>query len=142
MPVSRMADFVAEAVPAVERRFANHTAIAFGHLGDGNVHFHVLAPPGSDREEWEAGTAKAASAFVYDLVTRYGGSISAEHGIGQIKVDELQRLGDPVKLTTMRAVKQALDPRGILNPGKLLQTPGALNISRALEGNIHNASGF
>ena len=125
VPVARMADFVTEAVPAVEARFPDHDAIAFGHLGDGNVHFHVLAPRGSDRAEWEASQAKEVSSFVYDLVTQYGGSISAEHGIGQVKVDELQRLGDPVALATMRAVKQALDPRGILNPGKLLPLASA-----------------
>lgn len=125
VPVARMADFVAEAVPAVEAQFPDHEAIAFGHLGDGNVHFHVLAPRGSDKDAWEATQAKEVSRFVYDLVTRYGGSISAEHGIGQVKVDELQRLGDPVALATMRAVKQALDPRGILNPGKLLPLASA-----------------
>ncbi|MCH2487007.1 MAG: FAD-binding oxidoreductase [Erythrobacter sp.] len=125
VPVARMADFVAEAVPAVEARFAGHEAIAFGHLGDGNVHFHVLAPRGSDGRAWEASQAKDVSSFVHDLVARYGGSISAEHGIGQVKVEELQRLGDPVALATMRAIKQALDPRGILNPGKLLPLASA-----------------
>jgi len=120
VPVARMADFVAEAVPEVEARFAGTTGIAFGHLGDGNVHFHVLAPRGSERGAWEASQGKDVSAFVHDLVTKWGGSISAEHGIGQLKVDELGRLGDPVQLAMMRAVKQALDPEGLLNPGKLV----------------------
>lgn len=120
VPVARMADFVERAVPDVEARFPGTTAVAFGHLGDGNVHFHVLAPQGAMRGEWEASEGKAISAFVHDLVTSWGGSISAEHGIGQMKRDELGRLGDPVALAVMRSVKQALDPRGLLNPGKLV----------------------
>ena len=120
VPVARMADFVAAAVPEVERRFPDTRAVAFGHLGDGNVHFHVLAPQGAVRGEWEVSAGKAISEFVHDLVTQWGGSISAEHGIGQLKRDELARLGDPVQLTIMRRVKQALDPHGLLNPGKLV----------------------
>jgi FAD/FMN-containing dehydrogenase len=120
VPVARMADFVAAAVPQLEARFPGTQAIAFGHLGDGNVHFHVLAPSGAARGEWEAGEGKAISHYVHDLVTQWGGSISAEHGIGQLKVDDLARLGDPVQLAMMRAVKRALDPQGLLNPGKLV----------------------
>ena len=120
VPVSRMADFVAAALPAVEQRFPGSSALAFGHLGDGNVHFHVLAPGDATPGEWEDGEGKHISAFVHDLVTEWGGSISAEHGIGQMKRDELGRLGDPVSLALMRSVKQALDPRGLFNPGKLL----------------------
>jgi FAD/FMN-containing dehydrogenase len=120
VPVARMADFVAAAVPAVEARFTGTQAIAFGHLGDGNVHFHVLAPPGAAQGGWEASEGKAISAFVHDLVTTWGGSISAEHGIGQLKRDELARLGDPVQLEIMRKIKQALDPLELLNPGKLV----------------------
>ena len=120
VPVDRMADFVDCAVPDVETRFPGTTAAAFGHLGDGNVHFHVLAPRGAVRGEWEETEGKAISAYVHDLVTRWNGSISAEHGIGQMKRDELGRLGDPVALAMMRSVKQALDPQGLLNPGKLV----------------------
>ena len=120
VPVSRMADFVEAAVPDVERRFPGVRAVAFGHLGDGTVHFHVLAPAGAVRGEWETAEGKAISGYVHDLVTEWGGSISAEHGIGQMKVGELGRLGDPVQLGMMRAVKQALDPQGLLNPGKLV----------------------
>jgi len=94
--------------------------VAFGHLGDGNVHFHVLAPPGAVRGEWERDQGKAISAFVHDLVTQWGGSISAEHGIGQMKRDELARLADPAALTILQGVKQALDPLGLMNPGKLV----------------------
>ena len=120
VPVASMAEFVEAAVPKVEQRFPGTKAIAFGHLGDGNVHFHVLGPQGAVRGEWERAEGNAISSFVYDLVTEWGGSISAEHGIGQIKVGELARLGDPVHLHLMRSVKQALDPVGLLNPGKLV----------------------
>src|SRR5690606_33326295 len=120
VPVARMADFVTAAVPEVEARFAGSKAVAFGHLGDGNVHFHVLAPAGAVRGQWEDTEGKAISAFVHDLVTRWNGSISAEHGIGQLKRDELARLGDPVQLAVMRRIKLALDPQNLLNPGKLV----------------------
>lgn len=120
VPVDRMADFVAVAVPAVEARFPATRAVAFGHLGDGNVHFHVLAPAGAARGEWEESEGKTISAFVHDLVTEWDGSISAEHGIGQMKLAELDRLGDPAQLAVLRSVKRALDPQGLLNPGKLV----------------------
>jgi len=120
VPVARMAEFVATAVPDVEARFPGTKAVAFGHLGDGNVHFHVLAPPGAVPGQWEKAVGKAISAFVHDLVTQWDGSISAEHGIGQLKRDELGRLGDPVHLSVMRRIKQALDPQSLLNPGKLV----------------------
>ena len=120
VPVESMADFVAETLPQVEARFEGCRAIAFGHLGDGNVHYHVLAPKGAVAREWERGQGKEISSYVHDLVTQWGGSISAEHGIGQIKVGELARLGDPVHLAMMRQVKQAIDPANLLNPGKLV----------------------
>lgn len=121
--VEKMPEFVETAVPLLEKEWPGTQAIAFGHLGDGNVHFHVLAPKGVDEAAWHAGDGKTISHEVYDLVTEWGGSISAEHGIGQLKLDELERLGDPVTLHMMRAVKQALDPAGLLNPGKLVRIP-------------------
>ncbi|QDM40303.1 FAD-binding oxidoreductase [Altererythrobacter sp. TH136] len=120
VPVDRMPGFVADAVDQVERAWPGTHAVAFGHLGDGNVHFHVIAPPGVDADEWQTGPGKAISRQVHDLLTRWEGSISAEHGIGQLKRDELSRLGDPVALSVLRSVKQALDPLGLLNPGKLV----------------------
>ncbi len=120
VPVAAMAKFVEKAGPQVEEKFPGTRAVGFGHLGDGNIHFHVLAPPGATRGAWEADEGKRVSAFVHDLVDEVGGSISAEHGIGQVKRDELGRLGDPVALAMMRSVKQALDPDGLLNPGKLV----------------------
>jgi FAD/FMN-containing dehydrogenase len=118
--VGEMPHFIAEASAAVERAFPGTVASAFGHLGDGNVHFHVragtrTAPDWYDREAGEI------TRFVDDLVAAGGGSISAEHGIGQMKIDELERLGPPAKLQILRAIKQAFDPLGIMNPGKLVR---------------------
>jgi FAD/FMN-containing dehydrogenase len=123
VPVERMPEFILAAIPALESEFPGTRGVAFGHLGDGNVHFHVLAPDGAIPGEWEASEGKRVSARVYDLVTEWGGSISAEHGIGQNKIGELARLGDPVALSMMRSVKRALDPDSLLNPGKLV--PGS-----------------
>jgi FAD/FMN-containing dehydrogenase len=120
VPVDRMADFIDFATPLFEREFPGTTAVGFGHLGDGNIHFHVLAPKGAEAATWERGEGKAISHRVHDLVTQWGGSISAEHGIGQLKRDELARLGDPAALHVLRAVKAALDPQGLFNPGKLI----------------------
>ena len=128
VPVATMAQFVEHATPLIEERFPGTRAVAFGHLGDGNVHFHVLAPPHAVPGEWELGQGKEISAYVHDLVTQWHGSISAEHGIGQMKRDELGRLGDPVSISLMRTIKDALDPRGLLNPGKLVPlAKGGLN---------------
>ncbi|WP_120715821.1 FAD-binding oxidoreductase [Tsuneonella amylolytica] len=118
--VERMPAFVAEAVPAIEAAWPGTQAIGFGHLGDGNIHFHVIAPPGVDALAWQSGDGKAISEQVYDIVHAFDGSISAEHGIGQLKRDTLARLGDPASLAMMRGVKAALDPAGLLNPGKLV----------------------
>lgn len=120
VPVEAMPRFMIEAAAACEARFPGTGASGFGHLGDGNIHFHVRAPAGVDRARWYAADAPAISRFVHDLVTAAGGTISAEHGIGQMKADELARLSPPGDLAAMRAIKAALDPRGILNPGKLL----------------------
>ncbi len=120
VPVEKMPAFVEEAVPQFEAQWPGTRAVGFGHLGDGNIHFHVIAPQGVDRASWEAGDGKAISRQVHDMVTAWGGSISAEHGIGQLKRDELARLGDPVALSILRHIKQALDPQGLMNPGKLI----------------------
>ncbi|WP_435417303.1 FAD-binding oxidoreductase [Parerythrobacter aurantius] len=120
VPVERMPDFIQMAIPAMESRFPGTRAVAFGHLGDGNVHFHVIAPLSAERGTWEESEGKEISAVVHDLVTEWGGSISAEHGIGQMKRSELGRLAGGADLALMRAVKKAIDPLGIMNPGKLV----------------------
>ncbi len=120
VPVEAMPAFMIDAARTVEARFPATIANAFGHLGDGNVHFHVRPAGPVDAGAWKRDVGRAASHLVYDLVTAAGGSISAEHGIGQMKRDELARLSDPVRMTLLRAIKQAIDPLGIMNPGKLI----------------------
>ena len=117
--VADMPRFIADASAEVERAFPGVIASAFGHLGDGNVHFHVRA---GSRESsgWYEGEGVTITRFVDDLVTAAGGSISAEHGIGQLKRDELARLAPPGRLNALRAIKHALDPLGVMNPGKLI----------------------
>jgi FAD/FMN-containing dehydrogenase len=117
--VADMPDFLIEAKSAVEKAFPGTIASAFGHLGDGNLHFHVRAGsravPG-----WNEGEGHEIEGFIDDLVTEAGGSISAEHGIGQMKRGELERLANPGDLAALRAIKKALDPLGLMNPGKLV----------------------
>ena len=120
VPVAKMPDFMVDGAAAMERAWPGTHATAFGHLGDGNVHFHVRAPDGVDHDSWYATDAPAITRMVHDLVVAAGGSISAEHGIGQMKRDELARLSDPARLATLRAIKGALDPLGLFNPGKLV----------------------
>lgn len=117
--IETMPAFIEEASAAVEGRFPGTRIIAFGHLGDGNVHFNVRAPEGAGKD-WLQEEGVAVTAFVHDLVVAAGGSISAEHGIGQMRLSELARLADPVRLKAMRIIKNALDPAGIMNPGKLI----------------------
>jgi FAD/FMN-containing dehydrogenase len=118
VPVDCMPAFMVDAAAAVHLAFPGAHASGFGHLGDGNVHFHVRAPAGSG-PDWPDHQGSSVSAFVHDLVTAAGGTISAEHGIGQMKARELQRLLAPGRMAAMRAIKLALDPLGILNPGKI-----------------------
>jgi len=114
VPVADMPRYMKTTAAEVESAFPGTRASAFGHLGDGNVHFHVRGDPVREH-------AGEITQMVHDLVTLAGGSISAEHGIGQMKLAELERLGPPAKLHAMRAIKQALDPLGIMNPGKLVR---------------------
>jgi FAD/FMN-containing dehydrogenase len=119
VPVAGMPDFMIDGAAAVEAAFPGASASAFGHLGDGNVHFHVRAPAGSP-PDWAARNAGIISPFVHDLVVAAGGSISAEHGIGQMKRDELARLASPARMHALRAIKRAFDPQNLFNPGKLV----------------------
>jgi FAD/FMN-containing dehydrogenase len=120
VPVAGMPRFLTEGARTVEARFPGTHAAGFGHLGDGNVHFHVVAPAGADEARWYEEEGHVISAFVHDLVVAAGGSISAEHGIGQLKREELARLSSPARMTALRAIKRAFDPDELLNPGKLV----------------------
>lgn len=119
VPVAAMPSFMTETAAEVESRFPGTRVIAFGHLGDGNVHFNVRGPSGAGAA-WLAAEGSAVSSFVHDAVAAAGGSLSAEHGIGQMKLAEFARLADPARLSALRAIKGALDPKGIMNPGKLV----------------------
>ncbi|WP_414008986.1 FAD-binding oxidoreductase [Sphingorhabdus sp.] len=120
VPVAAMARFIEQESPRIEAGYPGTKTVAFGHLGDGNIHFHVKAPEGVDVAGWYAGDGKAITSHVYDRVRAYGGSLSAEHGIGQSKIDEFARLAEPARLSALRAIKSAFDPLGIMNPGKLV----------------------
>ncbi len=120
VPVPDMARFIESEAPVIEARWPGTATVAFGHLGDGNIHFHVKAPAGIAVADWYAGEGKAITSHIYNRVREYAGSLSAEHGIGQAKIDEFARLAEPARLVALRAIKQAFDPLGIMNPGKLV----------------------
>ncbi|MDP4032668.1 MAG: FAD-binding oxidoreductase [Pseudorhodobacter sp.] len=119
LPLGVIAEFLAKAGPALAR-LGEWRINCFGHLGDGNLHYNVFPVAGHNRKEHE-GDREAIKTCVHDLVDGLGGSVSAEHGIGRLKVGDLERYGDPAKLAVMRAIKAALDPVGIMNPGAVLR---------------------
>jgi len=118
LPLSDVPGFILRA-PGVLARFGPLRINCFGHLGDGNLHYNVFPPKGGAREDHAADRAAIKQA-VHDLVHALGGSVSAEHGVGRLKVEDLARYSDPARLAMMRALKAALDPEGILNPGAVL----------------------
>jgi len=120
VPVSAMPGFILSARKQVELAFPGSRVLTFGHLGDGNVHFNVRAPADADDNTWLEAEGEAVSRMVHDLTVAAGGSLSAEHGIGQTKLAEYARLADPARMAAQLAIKSALDPQGIMNPGKLL----------------------
>jgi FAD/FMN-containing dehydrogenase len=119
LPVSSIPDFIAKTAPQLQQAFPGCQLVCFGHLGDGNLHFNVVPPHGIANEAFLA-NQDAVNRVVHDSVAGFGGSISAEHGIGALKREELVRYKSPLELNLMRAVKTALDPQGIMNPGKIL----------------------
>jgi FAD/FMN-containing dehydrogenase len=119
VPVSQVPELIERASRSVASAFPGAAIYAFGHVGDGNVHFNVGMPqPGANAALMER--RAEVNARVYEAVTALGGSISAEHGVGQLKRDEIRTHKDPLELELMRALKAALDPRGLMNPGKVL----------------------
>ena len=119
VPIRRVPAFLRDADAAVERAAPGARIIAFGHLGDGNIHYDVLGPAGQAPDAWRARMGEIER-LVHDVVHAHDGSISAEHGIGQLKRDELTERKSPVELDLMRVIKSALDPKSLMNPGKLL----------------------
>jgi len=119
LPVSAIPEFLAECDAALARAFPDSRLVVFGHLGDGNLHYNLSAPQGVAANAFLA-NAEAANRLVHDYVARFQGSFSAEHGVGQLKRAELTRYKSVVELDLMRAVKSALDPHNLMNPGKIL----------------------
>jgi D-lactate dehydrogenase (cytochrome) len=119
VPVAAVPDFIAEANAAVVKLIPGARPVPFGHLGDGNIHYNVSQPIGANAADF-LGQWHAVSAVVFEVVLRMGGSISAEHGIGVLKRDELPDVKDKVAIELMRGIKAMLDPLGIMNPGKVL----------------------
>ena len=120
LPISEIPRFVAATDAALRRAFPGVRLVNFGHLGDGNLHYNVQAPAGGDAAAFLRDFEPAVNAIVYDAVDAHAGSISAEHGIGTLKRDELARRKSPVALQMMRAIKHALDPLNLMNPGRVL----------------------
>jgi FAD/FMN-containing dehydrogenase len=118
--VSKIPAFVTEGLAAMTKVLPECRPLTFGHVGDGNLHFNCQAPVGWDKQRF-APHVHAVSEAVYDLVVSYGGSISAEHGIGQMKVEALVHYRSKVELDVMRALKRALDPANTMNPGKVIE---------------------
>ena len=118
--VARMPEFLDRATAAVLQAVPGGRVVAFGHLGDGNVHFNVSQPPGADREAF-LGRWDEINRLVHDIVVDMNGSISAEHGIGRMKLEELEHYRPGVELELMRKIKRAFDPDNILNPHKVIE---------------------
>ena len=118
--ITALPDFVERASRWVEDNVPDGRLVIYGHVGDGNLHFNLNQAPGSDRNIFLA-REPAIKRAIHDLVSEFGGSFSAEHGIGRLKVGELEHYASPVEIDLMRAVKKALDPNGVLNPGKVLR---------------------
>ena len=121
VPIARIPEFVRETDALLERAVPGIRIINFGHLGDGNLHYNMQAPTGADGATFLATHEESINTLVFDAVARFGGSISAEHGIGSLKLEQLEHYKSPVALGLMHAVKQALDPHNLMNPGRVLR---------------------
>jgi FAD/FMN-containing dehydrogenase len=117
---SRIPAFVEHTDALLVREIPGVRLVNFGHLGDGNLHYNVQAPEGGDGKAFLRDEEARVNRLVYDAVAQHGGSFSAEHGVGQLKTHELERYEPPAALAMMRAIKKALDPQGIMNPGCVL----------------------
>jgi FAD/FMN-containing dehydrogenase len=119
--ISGVAAFVESTAELITQALPGARLVVFGHLGDGNLHYNVQAPVGCDAAAFLAQHQESCNRIVHDAAAACGGSFSAEHGVGQLKADALLRYKSPVALTMMRAIKTALDPHGLMNPGKVLR---------------------
>ncbi|WP_442957827.1 FAD-binding oxidoreductase [Polaromonas sp.] len=119
--VSRIPEFVEVTDAILQQALPGVRLVNFGHLGDGNLHYNVQAPEGGDAAAFLREQEERVNALVYDSVAQFGGSISAEHGVGSLKLDKLEQHKSPVALNMMRAIKQALDPQNLMNPGRVVR---------------------
>ena len=119
VPISKIPQFIAEATLAVNAFMPGARVMSFGHMGDGNLHFNVSQPPGMDKKKYLDHWNEMNKA-VFDIVLKFGGSISAEHGIGRLKKHHMPAIKSPVELQMMRELKKLFDPGNIMNPGKVL----------------------
>jgi FAD/FMN-containing dehydrogenase len=120
VPISRIPAFVEHTDALLAREIPGVRLVNFGHLGDGNLHYNVQAPEGGDAKAFLRDHEDRVNHLVYEAVAEFGGSFSAEHGVGALKTDKLARYQSPVALGMMRAIKQALDPQNLMNPGRVL----------------------
>jgi FAD/FMN-containing dehydrogenase len=120
VPVSVMSRFVADTNAQLGRLIPGVRLVTFGHLGDGNLHYNVQAPLGVDAAAFLRDHEPDVNRLVFDSVAAFGGSISAEHGVGSLKVVHLEHYKSPVALSLMHSIKQALDPLNLMNPGRVL----------------------
>jgi len=120
VPVARAAEMIAQAIAAVEARLPGIRPVAFGHLGDGNIHFNLIQPPGAEPEAFLA-RWEEVNRSVHEIAVGLGGSFSAEHGLGRMKVEENEHFKSAVEIELLRRIKMALDPQGIMNPGKVVR---------------------
>ena len=120
VPVSRVAEFIARADTVLKAAYPGIRIVAFGHMGDGNIHYNASLPDAAANLAFIAQQERAVNDLVYAVVQELGGSISAEHGLGQLKRNTIRAYKDPLELEMMRSLKQLFDPLGLMNPGKLL----------------------
>jgi len=120
VPVSRVADFIAQAGSALRERFKEIRIVAFGHMGDGNIHYNASMSDASVNAAFITQHEAEVNRIVYEVVGKLNGSISAEHGLGQLKRVTIRDYKDPLELELMRTIKHALDPSGLMNPGKVI----------------------
>jgi FAD/FMN-containing dehydrogenase len=121
IPVSLIPQFVAETDALLQTKIPGIRLVNFGHLGDGNLHYNVQAPQGADGAVFLREHEDEVNTWVFDQVKAFNGSISAEHGVGSLKADKLPHYKDPTALAMMKAIKMALDPQNIMNPGRVIK---------------------
>lgn len=120
VPLSRVAEFIEQASAGLRHAYSGIRIVAFGHMGDGNIHYNASMPDAAQNESFIAQHEQAVNRIVYGVVAALNGSISAEHGLGQLKRDEITHYKSELELELMRAIKHTLDPQGLMNPGKVI----------------------